>query len=55
MNVEIIKNEEVNENPNYITCEQGEFNETEFVLCKEKTESRDNTVMFLASQIKDNT
>ena len=55
MKIQIIKNQEVDSNSNYITCEEGEFELNDFVLCKEKTESNDNTVMFLASQIKNTT
>ena len=53
--IKIEKNEEVQANTNYITCESGEFEETDFVLCKLKTELSENIVMFLASQIKNTT
>lgn len=55
MNIQISKNQEVDANPNYITCQEGLFDANEYVLCKEKTDTKDNTVMFLASQIKSNT
>jgi len=48
----IIKlNQEVADNTNYITCEEGEFSENDFILCKNKYELTHNTVMFLANQI----
>jgi hypothetical protein len=50
--IKIEKNIEVESNKKYITSENGEFNDNDFVKCKLKTESLDNTVMFLASQIK---
>ena len=51
MKIEVTKNQEVESNHNYITCEMGEFEPNDYVLCKEKTENIDNTVMFLASQV----
>lgn len=50
--IAIEKNTEVESNKNYITCESGEFNDNDFVKCKLKTESLEDTVMFLASQVK---
>lgn len=50
--IQIEKNTEVEANKNYETCESGEFNDDDFVKCHLKTELSENTVMFLASQIK---
>lgn len=52
MKIIISKNQEVECNINYITCEEGEFDPDQFVMCKHKNEIENNTVMFLASQIK---
>lgn len=52
MKINILKNQEVEINPNYISCEEGEFDHDQFVMCKLKNEKEENTVMFLASQIK---
>lgn len=52
MKIQININEEVETNTNYITCEKGEFEPNNFVFYKQKTESNNNTVMFLVSQIK---
>lgn len=49
--VTIVLNQEVAVNTNYITCEEGEFNDFDFVLCKLKNEIDSSTVMFLATQI----
>jgi hypothetical protein len=52
MKINITINQEVESNINYISCEEGEFLPTDFVMCKCKDENEDNTVMFLAEQIK---
>lgn len=38
-------------NLNYITCEAGVFEDFDFVKCKLKNETAENTVMFFACQI----
>lgn len=38
-------------NLNYITCEAGVFDDFDFVKCKLKNETAENTVMFFACQI----
>jgi hypothetical protein len=38
-------------NLNYISCETGVFDDTDFVMCKLKNEIAENTVMFFAYQI----
>jgi hypothetical protein len=53
--IKIEKNTEVESNINYITCESGEFNDTDLVKCRLKTKLSENTVMFLVSQIKNTT
>lgn len=52
MKINITIDQEVESNINYITCEEGEFYPDQFVMCKHKDEIENNTVMFLASQIK---
>jgi hypothetical protein len=47
-------NTEVEDNTEYLTCQEGEFNEYDMVLCKHKEDVLDNTVKFYAIQIKKN-
>jgi hypothetical protein len=49
--VTIVLNQEVAVNTNYITCVEGEFNEHDYIPCKLKSESENNTVTFLAMQV----
>lgn len=53
MKIQIKKNDVVESNINYVTCEEGEFQPEDFVMCKLKNDSEENTVMFLAQQIKE--
>jgi hypothetical protein len=48
----ITLNQEVEENIEYVSCQEGEFDEYVFVLCKHKNETQDCTIMFYSNQIK---
>ena len=52
MMITITKCQPVAANPDYITCEGGEFDMDEFVKCKRIDDATDNTVQFLARQIQ---
>ena len=43
--------QEVYGNSDYITCEAGEFEPDQFVLCKRKGEAAEDTVMFHAQSV----
>lgn len=47
----ITLNQEVYQNTDYIVCEEGNYEENDFVFCKNKLDSIEGTVMFLANQI----
>ena len=51
MMITISLNQEVESNKNYVTCESGIFQTLDFVLCKNKLEEQNNTVMFLVDSI----
>lgn len=49
--IKIEINQEVESNKSYITCESGEFHEYDFVQCKLKSDTSNNTCAFYASSI----
>jgi hypothetical protein len=49
--IHVEKNQEVAANTNYVTCVEGDFNFDDYVPCKIKNDTEENTVMFLAIQI----
>lgn len=52
MMITITKGQPVAANPEYITCDGGEFDMDDFVQCKRIDEKTNNTVQFLARQIQ---
>ena len=46
----IVYGQDVAANPSYVSCEQGTFNDYDFVICKLKLDA-ECIVMFLAYQI----
>lgn len=51
MIIEILENQLVISNMNYMTCESGEFHYLDFVKCKRIDEGELGTCMFLAISI----
>ena len=47
----IALNQEVFQNTAYVTCVEGSYEDNDFIFCKNKLDTTDNTVMFLANQI----
>lgn len=54
MTFRIEMNQVVNANREYLSCEQGDFEENDFVMCKHKLDVIEDTVMFFAYQISVN-
>jgi hypothetical protein len=49
--IQIDLNQVVNSNPEYVTCEEGDFEDFEYVLCKRKSEDENDTCCFLAISV----
>ena len=43
--------QEVAENPEYVSCVEGTFDEYDFVFCRRKTDQQNNTCAFLARSV----
>lgn len=43
--------QEVAENPEYVSCAEGAFDEYDFVFCRRKTDQQNNTCAFLARSV----
>jgi hypothetical protein len=51
VSVTVDLSQEVAENPEYVSCAEGAFDEYDFVFCRRKTDQQNNTCAFLARSV----